>query len=88
MSGALPLILLANFLTFAVCAAATLRRPILSYFLVTGLAFVATGCALWQLITGSPSILSSISTLLLLVTIVWRAILNATDRAKVDKDRT
>lgn len=82
MNGAFLLTLLANLVTFAVCAVAAIRRPILSYFLVTGLAFLASACALWQLVVGSPTILSSISTILLLATLIWRAVLNASERAK------
>jgi hypothetical protein len=87
VNGTFLLILIANAVTLVVSAVATFRRPILSYVLVTALAFVASICAFLQFATGESSILSSISTLLLLATIIWRALLNATERAKAHKDK-
>lgn len=87
MNGTFLLVLIANVVTLAVSAVATFRRPIFSYLLVTGLAFVASFYAFLQFVTDESSILSSISTILLLATIIWRALLNAIDRAKAHKDR-
>ncbi len=63
--------LLANSLTLVITIVAAVKRPILSYKLIVGVAFGATLFALQQVVTGQGSPLALLFTALLIVMIAW-----------------
>jgi hypothetical protein len=64
-------ILLANSLTLVITIAAAIKRPILRYKLISGVALCATLVALHQVITGQGNPFAVIFTILLIVMIAW-----------------
>ncbi len=64
-------ILLANSLTLAITIVAAIKRPILSYKLISGVALCATLFALHQVVAGHGNPLALLSTALLIVMIAW-----------------
>lgn len=64
-------ILLANSLTLAVTVVAAVKRPILRYKLISGVALCATLLALHQVIIGQGNPFAVIFTILLIVMIAW-----------------
>lgn len=64
-------ILLANSLTLVTTIAAAIKRPILRYKLIGGVALGATLFALHQIVTGQGNPFALMSTALLIVMIAW-----------------
>jgi uncharacterized membrane protein len=64
-------ILLANSLTFVVTIVAAVKRPILRYKLISGVALCATLLALQQVVTNQGNPFAVIFTVLLIVMIAW-----------------
>ena len=64
--------LLANLATLVICVAATLRRPIASYTLISALAIGAFLSSLRQVFTGRDDALTLSLTTLLVLMVIWR----------------
>ena len=65
-------VLLANLATLVICVAATLRRPIASYKLISALAIGACVSSLRQVFTGRDDGLTLSMTTLLVLIVIWR----------------
>jgi hypothetical protein len=64
-------ILLANSLTLVITIVAAIKRPILSFKLIGGVALCATLFALHQVVTGQGNPFALLFTALLIVMIAW-----------------
>jgi len=76
MINAFDLTLLADSVTLVIVLVATIRRPILSYQLIAGVAICATGFALLQVITGRANVFAFIFTAVLVAAMTVRIVLN------------
>jgi hypothetical protein len=76
------IILIANSVTMLVTISAAIKRSITSYRLIAGTALVAAVFSLHQVLVDRYSIYSLLFTLLLIVMIAWRGILNARGRSQ------
>lgn len=69
---AIDMTLLADSVTLVVTVATAIKRPILSYWMIAGIAACATAFATYQVVTGRGSALAVLSTSLLVVVMMWR----------------